>query len=310
MNVYEIITQKIIDALDKGEIPWRKPWKGGVLGIPRNWQGTQYRGVNIWMLSLVGESFKYPFWFGLKKIKDLGGRIKDKEFLNHRICTYYKVTNKKKLDDGSTIELEKNRFLLLYHKVWNLDQIEGMTIPEPLQILIKEHESLGDKVYDKKEECEKLINGYRDRPQIKELEQRAYYRPVTDEINMPKMGSFDSVDSYYATLFHELVHSTGHSKRLDRKGIQTGSFGDETYSQEELIAEFGASFLCGLAGIDQSTLENATAYIQNWIKRLQDKPQIAVQAAQSASKAVDFMLGKPRKEYADANVEERAEISG
>lgn len=301
-NVYTIITNKIIDSLNKGEIPWRKPWKGGALGLPRNWQGIPYRGVNIWMLSILGEKFKYPFWFGLKKIKDLGGRIKDKEFLNHRICTYYKITNKKKLEDGSTIELEKNRFLLLYHKVWNLDSIEGMTIPEPLQILIHEHESLGEKKYDKKEECEKLINSYADRPKITELEQRAYYRPLTDEINMPKMGSFDSVDSYYATLFHELVHSTGHSKRMDRKGIQTGSFGDEVYSQEELVAEFGATFLCGLAGIDQNILENATAYIQHWIKRLQEKPQIAVQSAQIASKAVDWMLGK-RKEPVNEEME-------
>ena len=291
-NVYQIITNKIIESLKGGEIPWRKPWKGGTLGIPRNWNGIPYRGVNIWMLSLVGESFKYPFWFGQKKIADLGGRIKDGQFLKHRICTYYKISNKKKMPDGTTQTLEKNRFLLLYHKVWNLDQLEGITIPEPLQILINEHEKLGEKVYDKKEECEKLINGYANRPEIKELEQRAYYRPATDEINMPKMGSFDSVDSYYATLFHELIHSTGHPKRLDRQGISKGYFGDEIYSTEELVAEFGATFLCGLSGIEQNTITNATAYIQNWIKKLQDKPQIAVQAAQTASRAVDYMQGK------------------
>jgi antirestriction protein ArdC len=201
------------------------------------------------------------------------------------------------MPDGSLVDTEKKRFMLLYHKVWNLDDIEGITIPEPLQILIREHESLGDKVYDKKEECEKLINGYTNRPEIKELEQRAYYRPATDEVNMPKMGSFDSVDSYYATLFHELVHSTGHPKRLDRAGISKGYFGDEIYSTEELIAEFGATFLCGMAGIEQSTILNATAYIQNWIKKLQDKPQIAVQAAQTASRAVDWMLGVKPKQY-------------
>jgi antirestriction protein ArdC len=158
-----------------------------------------------------------------------------------------------------------------------------------------------------KEECEKLINGYTDRPKITELEQRAYYRPSTDEINMPKMGSFDSVDSYYATLFHKLVHSSGHPRRLDRQGISKGYFGDEIYSTEELVAEFGATFLCGLAGIEQNTIQNATAYIKNWIKKLQDKPQIAVQAAQTASRAVDYICGIKRKEYDEVAHEKELE---
>jgi antirestriction protein ArdC len=303
MNVYEIITQKIIDALKGGEIPWRKPWKGGTLGYPRNWNGVPYRGINVWMLGLTGETFKYPFWFGQKKIKDLGGSIKEGKFLNHRICTYYKITNKKKMPDGSLVDTEKKRFMLLYHKVWNLDDIQGITIPEPLQILIREHETLGEKKYDKKEECEKLINGYSGRPEITELEQRAYYRPSTDTVNMPKMGSFIGVDEYYATLFHELAHSTGHHSRLDRQGISKGYFGDEIYSNEELVAEFSATFLCGLAGIEQSVIQNSTAYIQNWIKKLQDKPQIAVQAAQTASRAVDYILGIKPKEYTNEQVE-------
>jgi len=178
-----------------------------------------------------------------------------------------------------------------------LDDIEGITIPEPLQILIREHETLGEKKYDKKEECEKLIEQYKDRPKVEELEQRAFYRPSTDSINMPKMGSFETLDGFYATLFHEMVHSTGHPKRLDRAGISKGYFGDEVYSTEELVAEFGATFLCGLAGIEQSIIGNSTAYIQNWIKKLQDKPQIAVQAAQTASRAVDYMLGIKPKTY-------------
>ena len=165
--------------------------------------------------------------------------------------------------------------------------------------------------YDKKEECEKLINGYTNKPKIEELEQRAYYRPITDTVNMPKMGSFIGVDEYYATLFHELAHSTGHHSRLDRQGIAKGYFGDEIYSTEEFVAEFAFTFLCGLAGIEQSIIQNSTAYIQNWIKKLQDKPQIAVQAAQTASKAVDYIRGIKQKEYSDEKVEsEVQEVNG
>lgn len=293
MNVYQIITEKIIESLKKGEIPWRKPWKGGSESIPKNWIGNPYRGINVWLL---GGDHNKPFWYGRKKIQELGGRIKNSEFLNHRLCVYYKVMSEKKNIDGSIEKYPKERFMLFYHKVWNIDQTEGMQIPETVQAMLNK-EKTPEKIYDKKEECEKLIKKYNDRPTVTEIEQRAYYRPVDDVINMPKMGTFDSVDEYYSTLFHEYSHSTGHHKRLKRVGIIKGVFGDETYSFEELIAEFSATFLCGIAGIEQATIKNSTAYIQNWMKKLQESSQMVVQAAQAGSKAADYFQGIKPREY-------------
>ena len=119
-----------------------------------------------------------------------------------------------------------------------------------------------------------------------------FYQPSNDYVGMPDRERFDSPESYYTTLFHELTHSTGHVSRLNRKGIVTiAGFASETYSKEELVAEMGASFLSGHAGIETDTIENSASYIASWLKRLRDDKRLVVQAAAQAQKAVDFIRG-------------------
>jgi len=77
-----------------------------------------------------------------------------------------------------------------------------------------------------------------DRPAVEDKEARAYYRPAIDLVNVPAIRYFESGEEYYSTLFHELAHSTGHAKRLNREGVnEVAAFGTAIYSKEELIAE-------------------------------------------------------------------------
>jgi antirestriction protein ArdC len=97
---------------------------------------------------------------------------------------------------------------------------------------------------------------------------------------------------FYSVLFHELGHSTGHKSRLARKDFCEASFGSETYSKEELVAEMTAAFLCGVNQIELKTIDNSAAYIKSWLKKLKDDPKMVVLAAAQAQKAADYILNK------------------
>lgn len=129
------------------------------------------------------------------------------------------------------------------------------------------------------------------RPEIKHKENSAFYHPSLDYINMPKLKSFDSSESYYETLFHELVHSTGHKTRLNRKEIvQQASMGGELYSIEELIAEIGACYLSSFAGLSLKNFNNNVAYIEGWLSKLKNDKRFIIYASGNAQKAVDYIL--------------------
>ena len=109
---------------------------------------------------------------------------------------------------------------------------------------------------------------------------------------MPSRNAFDSPEEYYSTLFHELTHSTGHTSRVGRDGIEKlNTFGSESYSKEELIAEMGAAMLCGVAGIERKTLSNSAAYLKSWIDVLKSDARMVVSAASQAQKAADYIQG-------------------
>ena len=131
------------------------------------------------------------------------------------------------------------------------------------------------------------------RPLIEHEEQRAFYRPSDDKINMPETDSFFSDEEYYSTLFHELTHSTGHESRLNRMdSMKIAAFGSNSYSKEELCAEMGSAMLCGTCGIENETIENQSAYIKGWLSELRSDKKFLIQAAAQAQKAADFILGR------------------
>ena len=145
--------------------------------------------------------------------------------------------------------------------------------------------------------AEKIVQGYADGPTIAEGVQRAYYSPTIDNVNMPELQSFISAEAWYSTLFHELTHSTGHDKRLNRKDMKI--YRKEFRAREELIAEIGAAFLCEHCGIGAPVIENTVAYVQSWKKHLKDDPRIIATAAQQAQKAAQWILNNRNQNKED-----------
>lgn len=174
----------------------------------------------------------------------------------------------------------KKRFLRFY-TVFNVAQCEN--IPDgyvPVTI----------KIIGSIESCETIVANMPQRPEIGHKEQSAYYNPLLDFINIPKKNTFGTAEAYYVTLFHELVHSTGHHCRLKRKGlIEMAEFDSDPYSQEELVAEIGASYLQSHAGV-VSEFEQSAAYIDRWLAKLKGDKTFIYSAATQAQAAVDFIL--------------------
>jgi antirestriction protein ArdC len=180
--------------------------------------------------------------------------------------------------------------LLRYYNVWNVEQTEGITYPE----LVTD-----TNFFAPIEAAEKIVAAMPSKPPIEHIGNRAFYNPRSDSVTLPKLTSFESAEEYYSCLYHELSHSTMHESRLDRKAtIQMHRFGDEGYSKEELVAEMGASFLCGHAGIENTTIENSASYIQGWLRALKNDKTLLVHAAAQAQKAADYILNRKFDEAA------------
>lgn len=272
-TVYEIVTERIIEKLKKGEIPWRKPWNS----YPAvNWVTQKlYRGIN----QLLLEPGEYATW---NQIKKAGGHVK-KGAKSHMV-TFWKLIEVKNEDEEGVVETIP---FLRYYRVFNIKDCEGIESRRKVETF--DHDPI--------EEAEKIIEGYPDAPEITFAPGRAFYRPSDDIISIPEKSDFEQVEEYYSTIFHEMVHSTGHKKRLGRNGVtKLSAFGSHEYSKEELVAEIGAAMLCGLAGIEQETLDNSAAYVQGWLKKLEGDSKFIVSAASQAQKAADYIAGDGRAE--------------
>jgi antirestriction protein ArdC len=272
-SVYAIITNQILAELEKGEVPWRKPWH--TLPPANLISKKPYRGINVFLLAFAGYGSQY--WLTFNQAKQLGGNVRKGEHGTKIVfwkCNHYETET----EDGGTEE-HKSAFLR-YYTVFNLEQTEGLTalltLPPAFPI----------------ESAEEIVKGMPNPPAF-EQDGRAAYIPSLDTVTIPSRTAFDSQAEYYSTLFHELTHATGHSKRLGREGFDSPQqFGSESYSKEELIAEMGSAMLCGVAGIEQSTLANSAAYLKSWIARLRSDSKLVISAASAAQKAADYIRGE------------------
>lgn len=271
-NVYEMVTNKIIEKLEQGVVPWKKPW---VNGGSVNWKtGKAYRGINCWLLD-EGEYATF------NQIREAGAKVKKGE--KSHLVVFWKMLD---IQDKDTNK-EKKIPLLKHYNVFEINtQVEG--------IESKRKETTFD--HDPIEEAEKVVNGYINKPTITYERKGAWYKPSMDLLNVPPMKDFVSIHEYYNTLFHECIHSTGHATRLAREGIMDiHKFGDEDYSKEELVAEMGASMLAGKVGIFTETMDNSASYIQSWLKELKNDKTLVIRSAQQAQKASDYILGETYK---------------
>ena len=275
-NVYEMVTERIIAELEKGVIPWEKPWTGVRAGAYNRISKKPYSLLNQMLLKHTGEYATFKQW------SDLGGKIKKGE--KSEIVCFWKILEKEEINEDGEKEIQKIP-MLRYYNVFHISQVEGV---EPLEQTFEEVEPI--------EEADRIINDYVNREHIDFTEcasNRAYYRPSTDCVVVPMKEQYKLINEYYSTTFHELTHSTGHKTRLDR--LQTGAdaaFGSETYSKEELVAEIGSASIMNLLGIETiKTFRNSAAYIQSWLKVLKNDNRFIVSAASKAEKAVNYILG-------------------
>ncbi len=275
-DLYEIVTKKIIDLLGAGVIPWEIPWNTAN-GMPRNLVTHRpYRGINFWLLLCRMDSL--PFYLTFEQAKTLGGSIRKGE--KSTMVVFWKL-----LKHEDKTEEEKIIPFLRYYNVFNISQIHGIDEKKIPTTDAFDHD------FNPVTEAESLITDWTDRPLIIRDCESAFYDPLSDAVSIPNPRTFFNDHRYYSTLFHELVHSTGHKKRLGRHAkIKDHKFGSQDYSQEELVAEMGAAFLCGMTGIEQETIQNNAAYIQSWIRTFQNDPKVLVLAAAQAQRAIDYIL--------------------
>lgn len=298
MDVMAIVTERIMADLEQGIIPWERPWCT-VGGAYNRVTGKTYSLLNQMLLRHSGEYASYKQWL------EAGGRIKKGAESELVVFWKFPVLADKNLDsgesyshgggtdpDGGHIDMASDRNrerttpILRYYKVFHISQVDGV---EPVKT-----DALGQSDIKPIDKAETLLHEYLDKEEIR-LEcgasNEAYYSPLRDLIHIPSRPQFRDSESFYATMLHEAVHSTGAKKRLARKGLTNVMFGSKMYSKEELIAEIGSSCLMHHLGIStRETERNTSAYVQGWLRALRNDRRMIVYAAGQAEKAVKYIL--------------------
>lgn len=277
-NIYDEITNRIIKQLESGSIPWHKPWHGVTSGAYNRVSKKPYSLLNQMILEHDGEYATYKQW------SELGGKVRKGE--KSEIVVFWKIIEVEEQNkDGKTVK--KSVPLLKYINVFHVSQVDGV---EPKSSKLVEHNPI--------EEAEEIKNNYANRENIKIKEivtDSAFYSPMMDYIQVPCKEQYKDIMEFYSTLFHEMIHSTGHRDRLGRLdcSVKFAGFGSEEYSKEELIAEIGSAFLMNHIGIETTkTFKNSAAYIQSWLKVLKNDNKFIVSASSKAEKAMKYILGK------------------
>ena len=273
MDIYAEISSRIIHEMEQGIIPWRKPWMASGAAISHT-TGKAYSLLNQMLLGRAGE------WLTFKQVNAEGGYVRKGE--KARICVFWTWLEKENEETGEITQVP----FLKYYNVFHISQCEGITA---------KHTQENPNPAKADETAEAIIREYITRECVT-LEHRegdaAFYQPSTDRIVLPLLRQFAETAEYYGTAFHEMVHSTGHMKRLARLD-STANFGSEEYSKEEPVAEIGSAALVFHAGLETvDSFHNSAAYCQNWLQALKNDKRFIVSAASKADKAVSFILGE------------------
>ena len=277
-SVYEMVTDRIINQLEQGVIPWQKPWTGVRSGAYNRISKKPYSLLNQMLLKFDGEYATFKQW------QDLGGHVRKGE--KSEIVTFWKIQPvEEEQEDGTKVV--KQIPLLRYYNVFHISQVDGV---EPLA---------KDELHDIEpiEKAENILHDYWSREDITVehmASDRAYYSPSRDLVHLPLFEQFKNANEYYSTAFHESVHSTMKESRCNRAEEREGklvAFGSNEYSKEELVAEIGSANLMNIIGIEsQKSFRNNAAYIQNWLSVLKNDVKFIVSASSKAEKAVKYIL--------------------
>ena len=278
-SVYEMVTERIIEQLENGIIPWEKPWTGVRSGAFNRVSKKSYSLLNQMILKHEGEYATFKQW------QELGGHIRNGE--KSEIIVFWKIYPIEEVQEDGT-KTVKQIPLLKYINVFHISQVDGV---EPLP-----KEELHD--IEPIEKAESILQDYWAREQINVEHvkgNKAFYSPMLDMIQLPLFEQFKDANEYYSTAFHESVHSTMKESRCNRAEERKNklvAFGSEEYSKEELVAELGSASLMNIIGIEtKKSFKNSTAYIQSWIRVLKNDVKFIVSASSKAEKAVNYILG-------------------
>ena len=274
-SIYQEVTDQIIAEIEKGAMPWVKPWKADSSCEKNIASKKEYNGINRLILAMMThfKGYQSPFYGSFKQWQDLGGTVRKGE--KGTKIVFYKPVSVEKTNDQGESENFAYSCLKTYY-VFNADQVDGIEIAKP---------EVSPRVYNPAPALDDRI--LKTGANIKHGGSSAFFSPMGDFIGMPNRDTFNDDSSYYATVLHELTHWSGAAHRLDRD--LSGKFGNSKYAFEELVAELGAAFLCQDYQI-QGELRHA-GYIQNWLTCLRENNQAIFKAAALAQKAADYING-------------------
>ena len=278
-----MVTDRIIEQMNKGIIPWHQPWVGGNAMAISYTTRKAYSMLNQLLLGKPGE------WLTWNQIQAKKGKVKPGA--KSRFCVYCQFVKKEDISEEEE-EKQRNGYLILkWYRVFHIDDTEG------IESLCSTSAPCGDSL-SPISQAEHVIESYLSREAALRFfndqpSASAYYSPSRDEVVVPMLSQYAQAEEYYSTAFHELTHSTMHASRCNRQSESTITrFGDSAYSREELVAEIGSAMICNRIGIEnEKAFKNSAAYIQSWLKALKNDNKMIVWAAKKAEEAARYILG-------------------
>ncbi|MGZ8214515.1 MAG: ArdC family protein [Methylosarcina sp.] len=285
MDIYTRITDKIVADLEQGVRPWMKPWNAehaaGKITRPLRFNGLPYSGINVMMLwsEAMDKGYNAPIWMTFRQAQELGGHVRKGE--HGSLVVYANTITKTEQNEETGEDLEHTIPFMKGYTVFNVEQIEGLpshyyAMAEAPALTVEERDA----------ELEAFFAATK--ADIRHGGNRAFYSKEPDYVQMPQFEFFESPESYYATLGHEMTHWTRHPSRLDRD-LGRKSWGDKGYAMEELVAELGSAYLCADLGITPEVREDHSAYIASWLTVLKNDKRAIFTAAAHAQRAADFL---------------------
>ena len=285
-DIYQAITDKVIADLERGVRPWHRPWTGGntTSSRPLRANGIPYQGINVVLLWIEAslKGYASPTWMTFKQAQAVGACVRKGE--KGSMVVYANAITKTETDASTGEDSERRIPFLKSYTVFNVAQIEGLRpipdMPETDENRLTEADRM------------KAVDTFFGMvgADLRHGGARAFYAPALDAITLPPFAAFESVGSYYATLAHEHIHWTGHSRRLDR--LEKAPKASEPYAREELVAELGSAFLCADLGVSDEPREDHASYLASWLKVLREDKRAIVAAASGAQRAVNFLHEK------------------
>jgi antirestriction protein ArdC len=297
-DIYEMVTNLIIERLEKGVVPWQMPWKAET-GFPQNMVYKKvYRGFNFWFLLTVADKFGSPFFLTFNQVKELGGHVLKGE--KGFPVIFWKLLDMEE-KDGSIDHIP----FLRYYTVFNLKQTDGIDESKIPPTEAYDHD------FDPIARAEQLIECWSDCPEIRLDQSHAFYSPSEDYIGMPNPRTFFYNEQFYSVLYHEATHAVGHVSRTGRhEKLPNHKFGSQDYSVEELVAEMGAAYLCYMTGIQNATIDNSAAYIKSWTGKFKEDKKMLLTASSMAQKAVDYILEHQSCPNRPASTKQAGKLAG